>query len=450
MVVEYATTESLAGARRAVGPAALPETGYTAKTVLTGLPPGQRVFYRVRFQDLGSPKVYSPDVPGSFPTPPADRRDVTFAWGGDVAGQGFGIDPARGGMLTFESIRRARPDFFIHSGDTIYADNPVLPEVALGDGGVWKNVTTEAKSKVAETLDEFRGNYRYNLLDEHVRRFNAEVPQLVQWDDHETRNNWSPGQVIDDPRYTVRSAELLAARAKRAFLEYQPIRPLGGDPERVYRSVAYGPLVEVFLLDERSYRGPNTANRQPEEGPETAFLGDAQAAWLTRRLKASRAVWKVVASDMPVGLLIGDGPGRFEAFANGDGPPLGRELELARVLRATKDVRNVVWLTADVHYAAAHYYDPSKARFHDFRPFWEFIAGPLHAGTFGPGRFDDTFGPQLKFKSIPDGMAPNRPPSEGRQFFGLVRVEGASGVLTVSLHDRQGAKLYAVELPPEA
>jgi hypothetical protein len=70
----------------------------------------------------------------------------------------------------------------------------------LPDGTVWRNLTTEAKSKVAETLDEFRGNYRYNLLDENLRRLYAEVPVLAQWDDHETRNNWFPGQIVDDAR----------------------------------------------------------------------------------------------------------------------------------------------------------------------------------------------------------------------------------------------------------
>ena len=90
---------------------------------------------------------------------------------------------------------------------------------------------------------------------------------------------------------------------------------------------------------------------------------------------------------MPLGLVVGDGPGRFEAVANGDaGPPLGRELEIAELLgflRAER-VRNVVWITGDVHYAAAHHYHPARARFTDFDPFWEFVAGPLHAGTFGP------------------------------------------------------------------
>src|SRR4051794_5930639 len=119
MVVEYATTESFRDARRVVGPAALPETGYTAKAVLTGLPPGQRVVYRVRFQDLVYPKVVSHPAEGSFRTAPGDRGDVVFAWSGDTAGQGYGIDPAFGGMLTYESIRRAEPHFFLHSGDTI-------------------------------------------------------------------------------------------------------------------------------------------------------------------------------------------------------------------------------------------------------------------------------------------------------------------------------------------
>ena len=108
-----------------------------------------------------------------------------------------------------------------------------------------------------------------------------------------------------------------------------------------------------------------------------------------------------------------------------------------------------MWLTADVHYAAAHFYDPTNAQFTDFNPFWEFVAGPIHAGTFGPNEIDNTFGPQVMFKSVPDGMKPNRSPSEGLQFFGLVTLDGKSEVMTVSLHNVQGEKLYTIELPLE-
>ena len=87
----------------------------------------------------------------------------------------------------------------------------------------------------------------------------------------------------------------------------------------------------------------------------------------------------------------------FEAFANGDdGPPLGRELEIADLLRFIRDrrIRNVVWITGDVHYCAAHHYHPARAKFTEFDPFWEFVAGPLHAGTFGPTRWTRRSGPR--------------------------------------------------------
>ena len=122
---------------------------------------------------------------------------------------------------------------------------------------------------------------------------------------------------------------------------------------------------------------------------------------------------------MPLGLVVRDGT-LFEAVANDDpGPPLGRELEIADLLRhiRAQNIRNVVWITGDVHYCAAHHYDPSRAMFTDFGPFWEFVAGPLNAGTFGPATLDETFGPEVRFVGIPPGMKPNRPPSDGFSVF---------------------------------
>ena len=58
---------------------------------------------------------------------------------------------------------------------------------------------------------------------------------------------------------------LLAARAARAFHEFMPIRATPQEAARVYRKIAYGPLLDVFILDMRSYRGPNTDNRQSEQ-----------------------------------------------------------------------------------------------------------------------------------------------------------------------------------------
>ena len=86
-----------------------------------------------------------------------------------------------------------------------------------------------------------------------------------------------------------------------------------------------------------------------------------------------------------------------------------------------------MWLTADVHYTAAHYYDPNKAVFQDFEPFWEFVSGPIHAGTFGPNALDNTFGPQLIYIKAPTKeQGQNLAARFGLQFFGHVAIDGAT------------------------
>jgi alkaline phosphatase D len=207
------------------------------------------------------------------------------------------------------------------------------------------------------------------------------------------------------------------------------------------------------MLDERSYRGANGPNLQTAYGPESYFLGPDQLAWLKHGLLNSRATWKVIASDMPLSIVVYDDAANkkgSEAIAQGDGPPRGRELEIADLLRfiKTSGIVNTVWLTADVHYAAAHYYNPDKAQFQEFDPFWEFISGPLHAGTFGPNQLDDTFGPEVKFIKAPGPGKQNLPPSAGMQFFGHVRIDGASGQMTVTLRDRADVALWSTTLDP--
>jgi alkaline phosphatase D len=129
---------------------------------------------------------------------------------------------------------------------------------------------------------------------------------------------------------------------------------------------------------------------------------------------------------------------------------LGRELEIADLLSFIKQnsIANTVWFTADVHYAAAHFYDPNQAKFQDFEPFWEFVSGPLNAGMFGPNEINPTFGPQLKFIKAPDAGQSNLAPSAGCQFFGHVRIDAVNAAMTVTLKDMKNQDLYRVELTP--
>jgi alkaline phosphatase D len=198
----------------------------------------------------------------------------------------------------------------------------------------------------------------------------------------------------------------------------------------------------------RTYKDPNDGNRYAD--PARGLLGAEQREWLKRELVASRATWKVIANDIPLGLLVPDGPGAWEGVAQGDdGAPLGRELEFAEVLAHAhrNGVTGIVMLTADVHYAAAHHYSPDRAPGRDFTPFWEFVAGPLNAGGFGPNALDGTFGPEARFVAAPPRQVAS--PLEGSQFFGEVRIDGGSERMTVSLRDLDGRVLHRVELDPD-
>jgi alkaline phosphatase D len=452
---EVATTESFANATTLPPLDALPESDFAVKRLLTDLTADQDVFYRMTLADLADINAVSEPIVGRFRTAPATRRNIRFAWSGDTAGQGWGIDDK--GMVTYATMARHTPDFFLHSGDTIYADGAMKDEVELKDGTKWVNkVLIDGKRKVAETLPQYRDQWKYNLMDEHCRALNAVCPTFFQWDDHEVVNNWSASKDLSaDDRYTEKSVPLLTARAARAFHEMTPIRFTPDEPGRVYRKIAYGPLLDIFFLDLRSYRGPNGPSMEEQMTPSSRILGEEQVKWLKRELAASDATWKVIASDMPLGIIVWD---KFqekkdaEAVANGDnGPAKGRELEIADLLAfiKTEKIDNTVWLTADVHYTAAHWYNPDKAQFQDFSPFWEFVSGPLHAGTFGPGDLDMTFGPELKFVKAPTAeQGQNLPPSAGLQFFGLVDIDGASEQMTVRLMDRDDTELFKVTLDP--
>ena len=393
--------------------------------------------------------------PGSFVTAPAAaaERDVTIAWSADTVGQGWGINPEWGGLRLYETMRQAEPDLFINSGDTIYADQPVVAEVKLDDGTIWKNLVTEAKSKAAQSVDDFRGAYQYNLLDEHMRRFNVDVAQIVQWDDHEVRDNWYPTRDLskDHEVHTIKSMALIAEHARQAFLEYNPV-PVERRRRRAGSIATVGLRPAGRGLRARPAQLPRPEQREPPShaGTETRpSAGRRQLAWL--KAQPGR-----IARDLEGHRQrSADRRGRSRRGSTSRHSPTATTARRADASSRSRPAasssrtaasRNVVWVTADIHYCAAHYYHPTRAKFTDFDPFWEFVAGPLNAGTFGPNKMDATFGPEVKFTGIPPGMKPNRPPSDGFQFFGQMRIDRRTKAMTVSLHDLSGRKIYSQEL----
>lgn len=449
--VEISETESFQHIVTVTGSHAQADNDYNCKATLTSLKPGTQYYYRCYMRDTETGARISDHVSGRFRTADNTAKTLSFCWSGDTAGQGYGIDPAHDGMKTYQTMLQYRPDFFVHCGDQIYADNPILSELKASDGSVWQNRHADYVDHVAQTTQDFRNRFYYNYFDTHFATFHRHIASYYLWDDHEVRNNWYPDEIIEDERYTTKKVTTLAQSARTAMVECNPLPDTAR--HQLFQHVSRGPLLDVFFVDMRSYRTANRTPSQTREDVQEHIFGAQQLAWLKTSLLDAKGVWKIIALDMPIGLVVEDfHKGTIEAVANGDGPVSGREADIAELLSFIKaqNIENVHFITADVHYCASHYYSPEKAQFKQFKPFWEFVSGPLHAGTFGPNRLDNTFGPELVFKGIPDDLPPNQSPVLGYQFFGVMNIDAQSQQLTVSHINRDGDVLWSKVLDPES
>jgi alkaline phosphatase D len=381
---------------------AAPNQDRTGKTRLDGLRPATRYVYRVQ----GGSGVAS----GEFLTAPApdDPAPVRFVWSGDLGGGRF-CRSREGGYRIFTAMARHRPDFFLFVGDTVYADHNCRgPDVVPG------------ADFVATTLAEFRRKHRYNREDPALAAFLAGTSVYPIWDDHEVRDNFAG------------PAEPLMPLGRQAFLEYWPLLPPAPEPTRLYRSVRWGRLLEVFILDTRQYRSPN---REPD-GQAKTMLGPAQRRWVIEGVAASTAVWKVVVTS--VSLSVPTGRDFRDSWSNASvwGVPeensTGFAVERDAILRAWagRGVRNVVALAADVHHAELIRHHPTpQFSLH------EFIAGPLSSSLGRPRALDAGLNPRSLFAR------------GGVNNFGEVRVEPAH--LTVRIVDENGAVLFTHTISPE-
>eukprot|EP00877_Chromochloris_zofingiensis_P004519 jgi/Chrzof1/14068/Cz08g24010.t1 len=250
-------------------------TDFTGKVVVQQLAPKTMYIYAVTCK--GQTTVTS--KPANFKTAPepSDNAAVDFVWIADIAGQGWGINndisvtlvnearfngsTVKGGYLFAEVASLMKPDFVVFTGDTIYADgripaskqrNVVAANGQVVDSSPWNNAYI--KDFLANTVEEFRQNWLYNHFDAKYNTLTRTAAAYVEWDDHEVTNNWYPGEA--EPRPGSLPADTLAARGRQAFYEYNPITPNSS----IYRSFKQGKHLEMFLVDMRTYRGPNPDN----------------------------------------------------------------------------------------------------------------------------------------------------------------------------------------------
>jgi alkaline phosphatase D len=310
----------------------------TIRVQIASLRPGTRYWYRFRQGNVVSPV-------GTFvtaPSPGAAAR-VRFAVSGDAdATPGADGKPAFNRFETYAQMARERNEFNINLGDTIYSDSSV--------GG----------APIARTAAQKWAKYRLGLALPALRTLRAGAGLYTHWDDHEFVNDFSRAE----------HGDAIYRAGVKAFTDYAPV--LYRTRTGLYRSFRWGRNLELFFLDERSFRsakatahcGGDLAPTAPAAiraalapiasslgkpispaciraiaDPGRTMLGAAQEAAFVRAIRASTATFKVVVNEVPLMQLYALPYDRWEGYA----------AARTRVLDALERVSGVVVLTTDTH-----------------------------------------------------------------------------------------------------
>jgi alkaline phosphatase D len=350
--------------------------------------------YKYRFCMPGGRKSDT----GKFSTAPDanDRETIRFGFSGDqdarpAPGE---TQPYWNDFQIWNRIRDQGNDFNVLMGDTMYSDTEV-PGYGLDD--------------VALTMKQKWKAYRTNLALRPWAKARGSAAYYAHWDDHEFINDFAPeADTFPLGVGTVNiDGETLYERGVRAFTDYNPVTY--SDNKGIYRSVRWGKNLEIFFLDERSFRSlasdytsvcdnppgtrdfaptapqsvrsafaaiaPSLANPVPQacldsiNDPSRTLLGSKQLKRFKREIADSDATFKVIMNELPIQQYYIDPYDRWEGY----------EAERQAVLHHLQDkVDNVVFLTADVHASLVN-----DARFNTLGP----------GGVQNSGILDVTSGP---------------------------------------------------------
>jgi alkaline phosphatase D len=413
---------------------------FSGKLTLNALSPGTDYEYSVWFSsdERDAAPGDAALSGGHFRTAPPSGADlpITFGWSGDLGGLNACRD-VKEGYPVFRPMDGRRLDFFVGLGDMIYGDQGCTAHGFYGNAQIPTPVAESA------TLRAYWAHWKYNREDDGLRRLLASTAYFGVWDDHEVVNDFSPD---DDwhrfPPYTIGASLLPLGR--RALLDYSPIFEDPSAPDRLYQSYRWGRHLELIVLDTRSYRDPNPAPDLP--GHPKTMLGAAQRSWFEGVVTRSNATWKVVVSSVPISIPTGrGGTAGHDGWANYD-IDAGYERELEAMWRTFRDrgVKNLVWITTDVHFATGFAYHP----FPETPSFivYEFSAGPLGAMLLPTHAVDESFHPERLFFF----GSPEQPHSfeEATHFMNWGRIAiDRSGDLTASIIDGLGAEVIRHPLP---
>ena len=260
--LRYAANEDLSSARETEWVAVAAENDFTHQFALTGLEPATVYYYSAETSSLDGSILHQP-LRGRFETaPPADASaEVTFTV---ITGQAYRDADDPDGFLIYPSMAALNPHFLAPTGDSVYydSDDPLVTSIELARYH-WHRI------------------YSYpTLLNFHLR-----VPGYWEKDDHDSYHddNW-PGFYRD---------YMGTFTWEQGLKVYNEQVPMGDKPYRTFR---WGKHLQVWVVEGRDFRSPNTM----PDGPEKTIWGAEQKQWLKDTVLASDADWRVLISPTPI------------------------------------------------------------------------------------------------------------------------------------------------------
>src|SRR5215204_322239 len=339
-------------------------TDFAGHMKLVDLQPNTTYYYKVWFTDLNNSSLKSDYKTGKFKTSPNDKdiTKINFVIAGDLGGSTLCRQQDIGYSI-FSIMKSTAPDFFVFNGDQIYAD------------GTCNNLTNLVKN-------DYR-YWKYNREDPHLQNLLNETFMYSQSDDHEVIDNygnWFFYEVSKYPNERNKSGySNLVKTGINYFFEFSPIEKNQENPDQIYRMFQWGKNLDLFLLDVHSYRSVNTLPDTLQNNK--TLYGKQQLDWLMNKLLSSNATWKIISNPIPI--TIPDCIGYMHACNNWATNNASNTLTFTKERNQflkfldERNIKNIIFLTTDVHYAATVKVSQDFVRDGDLFTFYEMTNGPL-------------------------------------------------------------------------
>ena len=288
---------------------------FCVKVDVRGLTPGRPYVYRFLSASGAS-------LTGRTCTAPARGGDSLRIALFSCANFPFGYFHAYGHAAAREDI-----DLVLHTGDYIYEyERGAYPTEA-------DSVPGRLIDPIGEIvwLSDYYQRYATYHTDPDLLELRRLKPMSVVWDDHELANDtWREGAQNHQPASEGAFADRIAA-ASNAYFDWMPIRRPEPAGARIYRSLDWGDLARILLIDTRfigrdrqiDYRttlmprlaqgGADAAGAVAEfrrtllDDPTRTMMGAAQERWFAETLADSKRrgqTWQIVAQQVVMGEQI--------------------------------------------------------------------------------------------------------------------------------------------------